>query len=80
MKSLDDLQNDLGRLAMKFRGCYHAKDRDEQRKVIAQEYERIVIELVESGVWNEIPAPEDQLTDEYMPEAFFKYWGLRWPR
>ena len=75
--NLNDLENELGRLAMKFRGCLHQPDCKEQRKVIAQKYAEIIDELIESNVWDEIPAPEDMLTNEYMPERFWKYFGIR---
>lgn len=64
---------DLGALAMRFRGT-----RDEvARREIAQDYERAVMQLINGGKWREIPALEDQLPDEWMPEAFFEYWQLR---
>lgn len=63
-------ENQLGFLAMKFRG-----GRDDKNEV-AQEYARIVELLINSGNWKEIPALEDQLPDEWMPDNFFKYWSL----
>jgi hypothetical protein len=63
----------LGILAARFR-----ETRDEsQRTAITQEYARVVTQLIESGNWKEIPALEDQLPDERLPEAFFEYWMLR---
>ncbi len=59
----------LGILAMRFRGT---KD-EEERKDIAKEYSRTVRKLIKSGKWNDIPALEDQLPDECMPE-FVKHW------
>jgi hypothetical protein len=62
-------------LAMQFRGT-----RDEaKRNYIAQEYSEAVAELIESKKWQSIPPLEDQLPDEWMPEAFFSYWSLRPP-
>lgn len=64
------LRIQLGILAMRFRG-----NRDPQhRSNIAREYEQIVIRLVAAGGWNEMPAPEDMLPDEFMPDLFFQYW------
>ncbi|HTU17619.1 MAG TPA: hypothetical protein VMG10_06100 [Gemmataceae bacterium] len=60
----------LGMLAMRFR-----RTRDESaRRAIAAEYAREVQRLIETGRWSEAPAFEDQLPDEWMPEAFFAYW------
>jgi hypothetical protein len=74
----DDDENELGHLAMSFRGCGNAKDVKEQRKVIVQKYADVVQRLIDGGVWDEIPAPEDMLPNEYMPEAFNKYWNEKW--
>jgi len=62
----------LGLLAMKFRGT---RDEGEIAKIV-KEYGKIVARLIESGTWDEIPPPEDQLPDELMPLAFFHYWSL----
>jgi hypothetical protein len=61
----------LGELAMKFRGT-----RDpEERLAIADAYCQVVERLIRSGLWREIPAPEDQLPDDWMPQTFFDYWS-----
>jgi hypothetical protein len=60
----------LGSLAMRFRSTR----REEERKVIAEEYARTVDRLVRSGQWAECPPPEDQLPDAWMPQAFRAYW------
>jgi len=61
----------LGELAMAFRGS-----RDQaQRKAIAEEYAETVGRLISSGRWRDMPAPEDQLPDAWMPKAFFGYWS-----
>jgi hypothetical protein len=60
----------LGSLAMQFRGTR----RDEERRAIAQEYSRAVDRLIHGGRWHEVPPPEDQLPDAWMPRAFFEYW------
>jgi hypothetical protein len=60
----------LGGLAMQFRGTRS----DSERRDIAQEYTRTVSRLIQGGHWHEMPAPEDQLPDNWMPEAFFDYW------
>src|SRR5262249_61765572 len=60
----------LGVLAMRFRRtCDEAV-----RRAISAEYAREVQRLIETGSWSEAPAFEDQLPDEWMPEAFFAYW------
>lgn len=62
----------LGELAMRFR---RAAD-DAERKDVAGEYEHAVDRLIGQGGWNETPAPEDQLPEEWMPDSFFEYWGI----
>jgi hypothetical protein len=63
----------LGLLAMKFRGT-----RDNaMRQNIAKEYGQAVERLINSGCWQEMPAFEDQLPDDWMPQAFFDYWLRR---
>jgi hypothetical protein len=61
----------LGRLAVEFRGAR----RDAERRDIATDYAQTVQRLIDSGGWHEIPAPEDQLPDGWMPGAFFEYWS-----
>jgi hypothetical protein len=69
------LGQQLAVLAMAFRGT-----RDEtERARIADKYARVVLQLIESGKWGEIPPLEDQLPDERMPGAFFEYWSLPLP-
>lgn len=60
----------LGILAAKFRGTRS----DEERREIAKDYCQTVERLIQSGVWHEMPAPEEQLPDAWMPKAFFDYW------
>ena len=38
-------------------------------------YAKAVKKLIASGHWNEMPAPEDQLPDEFMPMEFFDFWS-----
>jgi len=61
----------LGGLAMKFRGTR----REAERRAIAEEYSQTVGRLIHSGRWHEMPPPEDQLPDDWMPAAFFEYWS-----
>ena len=65
----------LGYLAMRFRGT---RD-DVERRAIAREYEYAVDRLIHGGNWVEIPAPEDQLPEDWMPESFDRYWFGRTP-
>ena len=66
----------LGVLAMQFRGT-----RDEvDRAGIAERYSQVIDDLIAGQKWTTMPALEDQLPDEWMPGAFFKYWNLRPPR
>jgi len=63
-------------LAMQFRGT-----RDEtERRSIALAYSQAVDELIAGKKWRLIPPLEDQLPDEWMPEAFFVHWSLRSPK
>src|SRR5262245_49761076 len=53
-------------LARQFRST-----REEQQRVfIAEAYAEAVDQLIESKKWRRIPSLEDQLPDEWMPEAF----------
>ena len=64
-----DMEN-LGLLAMKFRRTRI----DAERQNIAKEYSQAVERLVNSGCWQEMPAFEDQLPNDWMPKSFFDYW------
>ena len=55
---------------MRFRGTR----KEDERKEIAREYSETVERLIRSGTWQEMPAPEDQLPDAWMPNSFFDYW------
>jgi hypothetical protein len=68
---ISDDEAHLGALAMSFRGT-RVKD---ERESIAKEYAKTVKKLVKSRCWKEMPPPEDQLPDEYMPREFFQYWS-----
>jgi hypothetical protein len=61
---------DLGQLAMTFRGTREPGE----RRAIAAEYAKILKKLIKNRIWSEMPGPEDQLPDEYMPEEFFQSW------
>jgi hypothetical protein len=63
----------LGDLAMTFRGTRQ----EAERRAIAKDYSQTVERLIRSGTWHEVPAPEDQLPDAWMPPAFFEYWSRR---
>ena len=60
----------LSQLAFQFRGTR----REDERRKIAEEYAEAVDRLIKSGCWDEAPPPEDQLPDDYMPQAFFDFW------
>lgn len=68
----DQLSDRLGWIAFHFRGTRDS----EERKRLATEYEQVVNELIESGIWDEVPGPEDELPYEWMPRRYFEYWGL----
>lgn len=68
-------EQELGILAMKFRGT-----RDEsERSCIEKQYAEVIGRLIRSGAWSEIPLPEDQLPDARMPLAFYQHWSLPVP-
>jgi hypothetical protein len=69
------LEDKLGFLAMSFRSN---KD-EEHREKVAREYAQVVLDLIESKEWYEMPTFEDMLPSEYMSNAFYDYWGLRHP-
>jgi hypothetical protein len=71
-----NLARKLGLLAAEFRGT---RD-EERRRQIAAEYESAVLALIESHCWHEIPPPEDELPDAFMPLAYFRHWGLADPK
>ena len=60
----------LGQLAMRFRSTR----REDERRQIAADYADAVDRLIQSGSWDEAPAPEDQLPHDYMPRACFEFW------
>jgi hypothetical protein len=60
---------ELGILAMEFRGTMD----DEQRRVIAGKYERILNQLLSGKRRREMPPLESQLPDEWMPKTFFEW-------
>jgi hypothetical protein len=66
----EDLELHLAQLAMKFRGTR----RDDERRAIARDYAETIDRLIRSGCWDEVPPPEDQLPDDWMPTAFSRYW------
>jgi hypothetical protein len=61
----------LGRLAMQFRGTRN----EAERQAIARDYAEAVDRLIQSGNWQHMPSPEDQLPDDWMPAAFLAYWS-----
>jgi hypothetical protein len=65
----------LGLLAMQFRGTRDESVRDK----VTADYRRVVAGLIASGQWKEMPAFEDMLPDERMPEAFFQFWSIPCP-
>lgn len=65
----------LGELAMRFRGTRNVKE----RQTIADDYADTVKRLIHSRAWREIPGPEDQLPDQWMPDTFFEYWSRPQP-
>jgi hypothetical protein len=61
----------LGVLAMNFRGTRS----DTERQAIANDYAQTVQRLIQSGSWDEMPPPEDQLSDAWMPAECFTHWS-----
>lgn len=65
------LKHHLGELAMQFRGT---RD-DAVRRDIAVDYSQTVDKLINRGSWNEMPALEDQLPQQWMPKRFYDHWS-----
>lgn len=61
----------LSQLARRFRGTR----RDDERRKIAGEYAESVERLIKTGRWDEMPPPEDQLPDTWMPRTFSDFWS-----
>jgi hypothetical protein len=53
---------------------FRATRSETERRQIARAYAEAVGRLVASGRWQEMPAPEDQLPEAWMPDAFFDFW------
>ena len=68
---LADLEQQLSCLAMQFRSTRNP----EEQLQLAREYERTVTSLIETRIWRNVPPPEDQLPDDWMPQQFFEYWS-----
>jgi hypothetical protein len=49
--------------------------RNAERRDIATEYSKAVDGSINSVKWQDMPAPEDQLPDDWMPKSFFEYWS-----
>ena len=47
---------------------------DAEREVIAREYTETVEKLINSKQWADVPPPEDQLPNAWMPPQFLEYW------
>jgi hypothetical protein len=64
--SLAQDEERLGGLAMKFRGTR----REAERRDIAKDYTQTMERLIHSGRCHDMPPPEDQLPDDWMPQPF----------
>jgi len=64
-------EESFGGLAIEFRGTRI----DAARRDIAADYSKTVERLIQSGRWFEMPPPEDQLCDDWMPREFFDFWS-----
>src|SRR4051812_24004314 len=62
-------EEQLGGLAMRFRSTQSSVE----RRDVAREYTQTVTRLIRSGSWLEMPAPEDQLPDDWMPKEFWVF-------
>jgi hypothetical protein len=71
--SVPEEERRLSSLARQFRNTYS----DDERRHVAAEYANVVMRLISSDQWDEIPAPEDQLPNEWMPNSFLSYWTQR---
>lgn len=71
------LETHLGLLAMRYRST---RDEAERERIVA-DYRQVVEKLIarKSKKWEDMPAFEDMLPDERMPEAFFTFWSIPVP-
>jgi hypothetical protein len=49
---------------------------ESERAKVATDFGHTVIRLIASEHWQEMPGFEDMLTDERMPDAFFRFWSI----
>jgi hypothetical protein len=61
----------LGILAMQYRRTKNLVERQN----IAKQYSATVGRLIQSGIGEEAPPPEDQLPKADMPPVFFEFWS-----
>lgn len=66
-----DRNQELFRLACKFRSHKDKKDRDQ----IAEEYAKEVDRLIASNLWDYAPSFDEMLPSDYMPKSFDEYWN-----
>lgn len=67
---IDRAEDRLGQLAMQFRSAGN----EDERRAIAENYAQTVQHLIQTDLWDEMPAFEDQLPEAYMPPTFRDYW------
>lgn len=66
----------LSQLARRFRGTRQ----DDERREIASEYAETAERLIQSGHWDAMPPPEDQLPAAWMPRVFSEFWATPEPK
>jgi hypothetical protein len=55
---------------MEIRGAHVVAERQKIAAMCVEAVDR----LIESGQWDELRAPENQLPEAWMPRSFFEYW------
>jgi hypothetical protein len=68
----------LSRLAMRYRNRENRNDAS--RAAIAAEYAVVLERIIANEDWDSMPAFEDQLAAEHMPQAYWDYLGMERPK
>lgn len=61
----------LGWLAFRFRGAHY----EIERRDIADDYAETVERLIASRSWIDHPGPDEELPEDWMPDAYAAYWS-----
>ena len=68
---LDQLESELGMLAIQFRS---SETRSPAQRQAIERYQRVMDEMFRIGHWHGEPDVEAQLPDELMPSSYHEFW------